>query len=419
MRFRAEYWIGASSMRNAKLIVLFRFFWMFIPVVSVFVPLLSSLEFNMTEFFLIQSCFSLAVVIVEVPSGYFADLYGRKMTLIIAAILSGIGFTYLYFAKEMWQFYIYEIIIGSSMAMATGTDFAILFDSVTEDAKNSETLEPTLSSQDLITRTSRWSSRFQSGAMLGESMSAFIGGVLAFYNMNYNLIATGIAGWFPLGVAIFLKEPKIKRMNKKSHIENFKLIIQEMFYNSRLLRLLLLNFLIWSIATLSAVWLIQKYWSDHNISLFYVGCLWSALSLISFGFSRFAFQIEHILGLRNSLMVSSIFIISAYMLLPFVGFTTSVFFVSFIYMARGMQSVIYREEMNIRLGEEIRATANSIFSLLFRFVFMVVGPLMGAFIDLKGVVYLFPILGLMFLALFFISLVPFIREIDRTGSNHY
>jgi hypothetical protein len=88
-------------------------------------------------------------------------------------------------------------------------------------------------------------------------------------------------------------------------------------------------------------------------------------------------------------------------------------------MARGVQSVIYREEMNIRLGEEIRATANSIFSLLFRFVFMVIGPVMGAFIDLNGVIYLFPILGLMFLALFFIYLVPFIKEIDRTGSNHY
>lgn len=84
----------------------------------------------MTEFFLIQSCFSLAVVVVEIPSGYFADLYGRKMTLVIAGILSGIGFAYLYFAKEIWQFYIYELIIGSSMAMATGTDFAILFTKV-------------------------------------------------------------------------------------------------------------------------------------------------------------------------------------------------------------------------------------------------------------------------------------------------
>ena len=373
----------------------------------------------MTEFFLIQSCFSLAVVLVEIPSGYFADLYGRKMTLVIAGILSGIGFTYLYFAKEIWQFYIYELIIGASMAMATGTDFAILFDSVTEDSKDPVTLNHKLTPQELTQKTAYWSSSFQSGAMLGESMSAFIGGLLAFYNMNYNLIATGIAGWFPLGVAIFLKEPKIKRMNKSSHKQNFKLIIREMFYNSRLLRLLLLNFLIWSIATLSAVWMIQKYWSDHNISLFYVGCLWSALSLISFGFSRFAFQIEHILGLRNSLMISSIFIISAYMLLPFVGFATSVVFVSLIYMARGIQSVIYREEMNIRLGEEIRATANSVFSLLFRFVFMVVGPIMGIFIDLNGVVYLFPIMGLMFLALFFVSLLPFIKEIDRTGSNHY
>lgn len=406
-------------MRNARLIVLFRFFWMFIPVVSVFVPLLSSMNFTMTEFFLIQSCFSLAVVIVEIPSGYFADLYGRKNTLIIASILSGIGFSYLYFAKELWQFYIYEVIIGTSMAMATGTDFAILYDSVNEDLKNPGGNSKQLDPKYIGKETAFWASSFQSGAMLGESMSAFIGGVLAFYNMNYNLIATGIAGWFPFFATIFLTEPKIKRMSTDSHYNNFKMIIREMFYNSKLLRLLLLNFLIWSIATLSAVWLIQKYWTDHKISLFYIGCLWSLLSLISFGFSRFAFEIEKFIGLKNSLLISSLFIISAYMLLPFVGFATSIFFVSFIYMARGVQSVVYREELNMRLGEEIRATANSVFSLLFRLVFMVLGPLMGAFIDLNGVKYLFPILGIVFLILFFVSLLPFLKEIEKTGSNHY
>ncbi len=406
-------------MRNAKLIVLFRFFWMFIPVVSVFVPLLSSMKFTMTEFFLIQSCFSLAVVVVEIPSGYFADLYGRKNTLIIASILSGIGFSYLYFAKELWQFYIYEIIIGTSMAMATGTDFAILYDTVNNEIKNPKAEALRLSPKEASNVTAFWASNFQSGAMLGESLSAFIGGVLAFYNMNYNLIATGIAGWFPFIATLFLTEPKIKRMSKDSHYNNFKMIIREMFYNSRLLRLLLLNFLIWSIATLSAVWLIQKYWSDHQISLFYVGCLWSLLSLISFGFSRFAFQIENFIGLKNSLLISSLFIISTYMLLPFVGFATSIFFVSFIYMARGVQSVIYREELNMRLGEEIRATANSVFSLLFRLVFMVIGPIMGVFIDLNGVKYLFPILGIVFLILFFVSLMPFLKEIEKTGNNHY
>ncbi len=406
-------------MRNARLIVLFRFFWMFIPVVSVFVPLLSSMNFTMTEFFLIQSCFSLAVVVVEIPSGYFADLYGRKNTLILASILSGIGFSYLYFAKELWQFYVYEIIIGTSMAMATGTDFAILYDSVNEELKNPKNDSKQLDPKYIGKETAFWASSFQSGAMLGESMSAFIGGLLAFYNMNYNLIATGIAGWFPFFATIFLTEPKIKRMSKDSHFNNFKMIIREMFYNSKLLRLLLLNFLIWSIATLSAVWLIQKYWTDHKISLFYIGCLWSLLSLISFGFSRFAFEIERYLGLKNSLLISSLFIISAYMLLPFVGFATSIFFVSFIYMARGVQSVVYREELNMRLGEEIRATANSVFSLLFRLVFMVLGPLMGAFIDLNGVKYLFPILGVVFLILFFVSLLPFLKEIEKTGNNHY
>lgn len=372
----------------------------------------------MTEFFILQSFFSLAVVLFEIPSGYLADLYGRKIMLILAGLFTGIGFSYLSFAHELWHFYIYELIIGTGMAMATGTDYAILFDSLIEDVKKVDPLKE-FTEQDMSRQTGYWASRFQSAAMLGEALSAFIGGVLAFYNISYNILATSIVGWCPFIVSVLVKEPEIERMSTKSHRENFKKIIREMFYNSKLLRLLLLNFLIWSVATLSAIWLIQKHWTDLKMSLFFVGCLWSLLNLISFGFSRLAFRIEKIIGLRNSLMISSVFIISAYMLLPFVSFAVSILFVALIYMARGMQSVIYREELNIRLGPEIRATANSVFSLLFRFVFMIMGPLMGAFIDMNGVRYLFPIMGLLFLILFFISLIPFLKEIDRAGANHY
>ncbi|QEN05927.1 hypothetical protein EW093_14900 [Thiospirochaeta perfilievii] len=42
---------------------------------------------NLTEIMLLQSFFALLTVILEIPSGYFADIYGRKNTLLIAGFM--------------------------------------------------------------------------------------------------------------------------------------------------------------------------------------------------------------------------------------------------------------------------------------------------------------------------------------------
>ena len=46
---------------------------------------------SMQEIFIIQACFSLAVVLFEVPTGYFADVVDRKKSIIIGMILGAIG----------------------------------------------------------------------------------------------------------------------------------------------------------------------------------------------------------------------------------------------------------------------------------------------------------------------------------------
>ena len=399
-------------MNNAALIILYRFFWMFIPVISVFLPLMSTYNFTMTEFFLIQSVFGLTVVIFEVPSGYMADLYGRKRTLIIGSILSGLGFTYLYFARSLYEFYLYEVIIGMAMAMSTGTDFAILFDSVNEDLKDSSG-KYKCSKKEVEKITTFWVSHFQSAAMVGEAVSSFLGGFLALYSMSYNLIATAISGWAPLCVAIFVKEPEIKRMSHGSHMKNFTRIFKHLFVDSVFMCLLMINFIIWSMSTMCAVWLIQKYWLDTNLSVFYFGCLWASLSLIGSVFSRYAFNIEKFFGLKRCFMFFALLTVSAYIFLPFANFLGSLVLVAFFYASRGVQSVIYREEVNLRLEPEFRATANSIYSLFFRLIFMVLGPLMGAFVDFSSVESMFTVLGLFYTFLLLLALLPFLERIDE------
>lgn len=65
----------------------------------------------MQEIFIIQSIFSLGVVLFEIPTGYFADVVGRKKSLIIGMTLGAIGLTLYSFSREFWGFLIAELIL--------------------------------------------------------------------------------------------------------------------------------------------------------------------------------------------------------------------------------------------------------------------------------------------------------------------
>ena len=58
----------------------------------------------MTEVFWLQSIFAVAVLFSEVPSGYFADTFGRKNSIIWGSILIFLGFLLYGFGETFWQF---------------------------------------------------------------------------------------------------------------------------------------------------------------------------------------------------------------------------------------------------------------------------------------------------------------------------
>ena len=59
-----------------------------LPVVVLF---WQDLGLTMLEIMLLQSIFSIAMVLLEFPSGLFADMFGRKLTLTLAALSNLIG----------------------------------------------------------------------------------------------------------------------------------------------------------------------------------------------------------------------------------------------------------------------------------------------------------------------------------------
>ena len=104
----------------------------FMVVIPVFVPLLQGHGLSMSQVLQTQALFAMTVAVLEVPSGYFADLFGRKRALVFGSLLNGIGFLWLLSADSFYDFMLYEFFLGVGISLISGADLALLYDTETQ-----------------------------------------------------------------------------------------------------------------------------------------------------------------------------------------------------------------------------------------------------------------------------------------------
>ncbi len=82
------------------------------------------------DLFILKAVYSTSIVFMEVPSGYLGDIWGRKATLILGSILGFIGFALYCISTGFWAFLACEIILGLGQSFISGSDSALLYDTL-------------------------------------------------------------------------------------------------------------------------------------------------------------------------------------------------------------------------------------------------------------------------------------------------
>ena len=94
----------------------------------IFVPLLQGHGLSMSQVLQTQALFALTIALFEVPSGYLADLWGRRQAILVGAIFFAVGFVCLWNADTFVDFLIYEVFLGIGYSLISGADLALLYD---------------------------------------------------------------------------------------------------------------------------------------------------------------------------------------------------------------------------------------------------------------------------------------------------
>ena len=384
--------------QNLSRTLLLGFFQVFLVIMPIAVPFFQSKGLSMQDVFSLQALFALVVLVTEVPSGYLADLIGRKQTLVIGAVFGGVGHSLLLGADGFWGLAMFEIGLGISHSLISGADIALLYD--TELA-----LERDERHQRQIV------GKLYSVRTASEAVAALTCSFLLLWSMELAIYVQALVGWLPLVVAVRLVEPPGERLEGSSHTGNMVRICRYLMTHSSVLRLVILALSIWSLTTFYAVWLLQKLWIEQGVGLVHFGYMWAALTLIASLAGRWAHLFEERFGTGWMLVFVGLVPALGYLGLDLFGVVGGYLASISFFACRGFGLVILREALNSRVPGEFRATANSLASFGFRGAFVITGPFVGYVFDLWGMSVTLMLLFAATLGIFIGLIVPLILAV--------
>jgi MFS family permease len=333
----------------------------------VYTLFLLSKGFDTRQFFLIESAFALATLLMEVPTGVFSDRQSRKWSLIIASIVSLPVVPVIILSDSFLVVLVAMSVGGISAAFVSGTDMALLYDTLRAVGREGEFKQ--------ILGNSQWY------GSLAMAISGVIGGLLAQIDLSYAWWAYFVAGIGTLIVKFSLREPPFFREAAKdeSYLRHLGQSLRLAFTGDAAY-FVLYGAIIWLFFSLG-FWLWQPYLKLTGLPVSAYGFLYAALNLIAGYVSKQAHRIEKRLGMRSALLLSPLLLALAFVLESQFVFIPGFLCIALQPVASGLFSPLLADYINAHIPSSKRATVLSIKNMVNSVLFMTLSPLLGHLID--------------------------------------
>ncbi len=363
----------------------------------------SDLGLSELEMFQLKAFYSISIVIFEIPSGYIADVIGRRKTLIIGSILGTFGFAIYSLYSGYWAFMAAEIILGLGQSFISGADSALLYDSLKADNRENDYV--------------KYEGRNFSVGNFSEAIAGFMGGALAEISLRLPfMFQTGIA-FIAVPAAFMLVEPHVTRKRKNKGFKDIlKIVHYAIIINSSLRWNLLYSSIIGS-ATLTMAWIYPLYLKELNFSEIHIGATSTLLNLIVGMTTLFAYKIERKLRPKSTVWFTTLLITGGFIAVGFIHSYMALGVLAIFYFSRGIATPVLKDYINRITSSDMRATVLSIRSLVIRALFAIIGPLFGYMTDRLSLNQAFIIIGAVFMIATGSSIFLFLKSIEKRNSE--
>lgn len=352
-------------------------FWLVVPVL---IPYYKSNNLNSTQIFVIQAAYALSILILEIPSGYLADIIGRKKTLTLGAVFLPVGICIYAFTETFYNFVLAEFVIAVANSMRSGCDSAIIYDTLIQMNKESE--------------YKKFEGKSLFFTRIGTSGSSILGGLLALLTLRMPFYVNIATSMMMLPLALLLIEPKRKKLETTSPFKDILRICRFSYAHGRLRFYIIYGALILSTGV-TGVWSYFLYYESLGISVGNFGILFAVFQLSSAFGSRKSHALEKLFGEKYSLylllLIAPVFVL--------LGTVKSIFLIPLILLNGfiwGFSAPLFMDSINRTIKSDVRATVLSVANMTGSLSFVIVSPIFGKLVDLFTLSNAHIILGIYF-----------------------
>ncbi|MFW2365262.1 MAG: MFS transporter [Desulforhopalus sp.] len=337
---------------------------------------------SLTEILLLQGIFSIAMVVMEYPSGYLSDRIGYRASLNVACFLGIIGWGLYSFAGSFTMVLAAEIILGTSFSFISGSDSALLYESLKASQEEHH--------------YARFEGRMNGCGQCGEAFGAIFAGLLYATAPLLPFFIQVVVWLLALLLTRTLIEPQRKIKLSTRHLSEAYQSTKYALQQNHLLRYTMVLNVVLGLASFYPVWLIQPYMQDGSVPIAWFGPIW-AIANLSVALSALASYRSHLrLGDRSMVLLFILLIVAGYLGLGLVGGLWGFVFYYLLTCMRGLRGPMLLNHAQKEIPSANRAGILSLQSLIFRLSFVLSGPLVGMLADNVGIQQTFLVLCLAF-----------------------
>jgi len=356
---------------------------------------------TLTEIMLLQGGFSLASLCLEYPSGYLSDRLGYRFSLNLASLLGIIGWGVYTVAGSFAGVMLAEVLLGISFAFISGSDSALLFETLREQGKEADY-------------------RHHDGAMTacaqtGEAIGALFAGLL-YATAPLLPFILQVAVWvLALLVTARLRETAAAPAITHSHLQEALATWRLAWRDSPGLRSTILLATCLGLASFYPVWMIQPFMQECGLPLSWFGPVWAGANLTVALFSLLSHRLGRMVGDKALLLSALLLTLCGYLGLGLTGGLFSFLFYYLLTAMRGLQGPFIRQVLQRDSERRNRASLLSLKALAFRLGFVITGPAIGLCADTFGLRTTFLLLTPLIVGASLLAARTFVRR-NLTGS---
>lgn len=321
-------------------------------------------------------------IIVSIPGGVIADIFGKKATIIISFFLQAIGSVMMGFAPNLTMLAISVIIMTTGSTLYSGSFEALVYDSL-KDIKKEMFFDKIIAN-------------VRSISLITPAIAGAIGGYLYTLNPSLPFFAAGLFYFFGLITSLILSEPNIdtNKYSLSSFVEQTKTGWKELTKNPIIAKQTILLVSIGVIVVIANEVLDGILGIEFGFSETQMGVLWAVILLICAGASQLTSKVSKYLSEKKAVFLFGLIVAFSLIISPTLGLIIG----GGVLIIRNASITLYHNFSSILVNKHTesryRATTLSTFNMLKNIPYMASAYLIGHLADSFSAKYTAALLGL-------------------------